>query len=184
MSKRPTKPRIRTLEQARAYVRSVGICAVFSSKKGDLPVLWDVVDLPDKQPGEKGWGKKVNAVWRWKNQLPARFPDEIFYGKAEGGIAVLMTLDHLRASYYAQVHRPIESCSSLAREVFDLVRSEPLITTGELRKAILQKHPAARSAFQRALTEAQVTLNIVRCNSPEITTDAWLRFTEQYPEFV
>ena len=58
------------------------------------------MDLPEKQPGEKGWGPKISAVWRWKNQLPAHYPREIFYGKMKGGAAVLMTLDYLRNHHY------------------------------------------------------------------------------------
>ena len=49
-----TKPHIRTLKQALAYVRKVGICLVFADPKSDLPNLWDAIDLPEKQPGEKG----------------------------------------------------------------------------------------------------------------------------------
>ena len=30
-----------------------------------MPNLWDVVDVPDRQPGEKGWGQKILAIWRW-----------------------------------------------------------------------------------------------------------------------
>jgi hypothetical protein len=71
MNRSLRKPRVRTLAQARAFVKAVGLCLVFADKKQDLPNLWDVVDLPEKQPGEKGWGKKIGAVWSWKtSSLP------------------------------------------------------------------------------------------------------------------
>jgi hypothetical protein len=43
---------------------------VYSPSK-TLKSLWDAMDLPEKQPEEKGWGPKISAVWSWKNQLPA-----------------------------------------------------------------------------------------------------------------
>ena len=56
---------VRTLKQARTYVLQVGICGIFSDAGVGMPNLWDVVDVPDRQPGEKGWGQKILAIWRW-----------------------------------------------------------------------------------------------------------------------
>jgi hypothetical protein len=83
----------RTLKQARAYILQVGICGLFSDAGVGMPNLWDVVDLPDRQSGEKGWGEKVVAIWRWKNELPAIYPEEIFYGKIPTGRAALMSMN-------------------------------------------------------------------------------------------
>ena len=180
MKKSPSQLRVRTCEDAYAFVRAVGLCYVFSEKKRDAPSLWDVVDLPDKQPGETGWSAKIVGVWRWKNELPATYPEEIFYGKTKGGRTVLMTVDFLKKDYYARFHRPVAQCSPLARRIYELVRVEP-ITTGELRRAIVQQDKSRRAAFTKALIELQVTLNIVRSNAPEVVVDTWLRFVELYP---
>ncbi len=72
---------IKTFQEARFLIQELTICTLFESAKTDLPSLWEHVDLPEKRPGEKGWGQKVSAVWDWKNRLPATYPDEIFYGK-------------------------------------------------------------------------------------------------------
>jgi hypothetical protein len=175
----PTTYRVKTLAQAHAFVLAVGRCGIFSDKGGG-PSLWDVVDFPDRRPGERGWGKKVGAVWAWKNELPAMFPDEIFYGKDERGRAVLMTLEHLRNVHYPQHHRPLELCSPMARKIHALVRVEPMTTTA-LRNQLAGKEKVARAAFSKALVELQVTLNIVRSNDPDVETDTWLRFAELYP---
>jgi hypothetical protein len=172
--------RLKTLAQAHAFVRTVGKCAIFADKRGDVPSLWDAVDLPEKQPGEKGWGQKIGAVWSWKNRLPATYPDEIFYGKDERGRAVLMTLEHLAREHYPRFHRPVEQCSPMARKVYALVKVEPMTTTA-LRAAVAGKDKLLRAAFAKALVELQVTLNIVRSNAPEIEADTWLRFPELYP---
>jgi len=179
MSRAAARPRVRTLAEAHAYVCAVGCCLVFADKKPDLPNLWDVVDLPGKRAGEKGWGQKISAVWTWKNQLPADYPDEIFYGKGAGGKSLLMTLDYLREIHYPRFHRPVAQVSPLAREIYEHVRVEPM-TTGALRAVVLRGDKTRKAAFTRALIELQVTLNIVRSNAPEVTTDTWLRFGEQY----
>lgn len=174
------QPRIRTLRQARDFVRRCGLCLVFADRRSPLPSLWDAVDLPERQPGESGWGQRIGAVWTWKNQLPADYPDEIFYGKDARGKAVLMTVEHLRKVHYPQHHRPLTACSPLARKLFEQVRIEPM-TTPALRQAVLKGDRTQRHAFAKALVELQVTLNIVRCNTPEVTADTWVRFHEQYP---
>ena len=175
-------PRIKTLEQARAFILRERVCLIFGSKKSELPSLWDCVDLPDRVPGEKGWGQKITAIWTWKNHLPAECPDEIFYGKLPGGLAVLMSMDHLREVHYPQAHKDISKCSPLARKMFNLIRTEPMTTT-ELRKVLPPTVTLTKSALDRALVELQVTLNITRSNAPEIHQDTWLRCVDQYPEF-
>ena len=119
---------VRTLKQARAYVLQVRICGIFSDAGVGMPNLWEVVDLPHRQPGEKGWGQKVVAIWRWKNELPAVYPEEIFYGKIPTGHAVLMNMDHMRAEYYPKHYRPLSECSPLAQRIYERLKLDPLTT--------------------------------------------------------
>ena len=146
-----------------------------------MPCLWDVVDLPGRKPGEKGWGQKVIAIWTWKNQLPARYPHEIFYGKIKGGLAVLMSMDYLREKHYPEFHRPVRDCSPVARRLYEIIRMDP-ITTGRLREEMKMTKRPERSQFDRALKELQITLNITRRNNANDESDTWVLFTEQYLE--
>jgi len=180
MERRSVKARIKTLGQAYAFVLKVKTCLIFGSKKSDLPSLWDAVDLPERVPGKKGWGQKVEAIWAWKNELPARFPDDIFYGKLPGGLAVLMCVKHLRQVHYPAHHRAVSECSPLARRAYDLIRSEPQ-TTAELRRALSPSGAISRSRINTALVELQVTLNITRSTAANEKLDTWLPFAEQYP---
>ncbi len=164
-SQRPAQ--IKTFQQAYAFILKAKTCLIFGSKTSDLPSLWDVVDLPGRQPGQPGWGAKVEAVWAWKNELPAQFPDEIFYGKLPGGLAVLMCMEHLRHVHYPAHHRPVSTCSPLARRAFELIRSEPH-TTAELRKALSPSGTISKSKADSALVELQVTLNITRSKAAQI----------------
>jgi hypothetical protein len=170
---------VRTLKQARAYILKVEICGIFSDAGIGLPNLWDVVDLPDKRPGEGGWGQKVMAIWRWKNELPAIYPEEIFYGKISTGHAALMSMDYLRMKHYPKYHRPLSECSPLAQRIYERLRLDPL-TTSLLREELGMVRRPERNRFDRALQELQVTLNIARRNSLEDENDTWVLFNDQY----
>lgn len=174
-------PRIKTIEQALDYVHQIRVCGIFGSKDSALPTLWDAVDLPHRSGGRTKWGARLEAVWAWKNELPAMFPDEIFYGKLPDGLAMLMTLDHLREVHYPAHHRAVSECSSLARRAYEWIRREPH-TTGELRKALSPSGQISKSRLDAALVELQATLNITRSNAPNLKVDTWLPFAEQYPD--
>lgn len=180
-----TKPprKVKTLEQAFEFVVEAEVCLIFGTKGSSLPSLWDAVDLPDRKPGQKGWGARFDAVWAWKNELPAQFPDEVFYGKLPGGLAVLMSVDYLRAVHYTAHQSPVAECSSLAQRAMALIRSEPH-TTSELRKALPPAGTLSKSKVEAALLELQVTLNITRSNAANLKRDTWLPFLEQYPDCV
>jgi hypothetical protein len=182
-SSHAAQPSIRTLAQAKAFVLRTGICGIFSDGKGNMPCLWNVVDLPDRRPGEAGWGQKIIAIWRWKNELPAKYPREIFYGKIKGGLAVLMSLTYLRNQHYPEYHRPLADCSALAQRLYEVIRLDP-ITTGSLREELNMNGRADRNRFARALQELQITLNIVRRNSTLDEKDTWVPFSEQYLDIV
>lgn len=172
---------IKTFEEARLLIRELQICTIFESSKSGLPSLWEYVDLPEKQPGEDGWGEKITAVWDWKNRLPATFPDEIFYGKIKGGFAVLMTMDYLRDFHFASCHRSIAQLNPLAAYIFEKIRNEPWETTA-LRDEVMEAYGCSKSQFDTALKNLQISLNIVRSNDPGIERDTWLPFQEIYPE--
>jgi hypothetical protein len=174
---------VRTLKRARAYILKVGICGIFSDAGVGMPNLWEVVDLPDRQPGENGWGQKVVAIWRWKNELPALYPEEIFYGKIPPGRAVLMSMAYLRAEHYPKHHRPLTECSALARRIYERLKLDPL-TTGSLREELNMALRPERNRFDRALRELQITLNIARRSSLEDENDTWVVFSDQHLDVV
>jgi hypothetical protein len=174
--------KITTLEGALEYVQAVKVCTLFSNKVAGLPALWDSVDLPENGGGRTKWGARVEAIWAWKNELPATYPDEVFYGKISGGLAVLMTMDHLRDVHYPKAHKPVSTCRDLAQKVFEVIRLDPTETT-ETRAIAMGRHGCSKSQFDTALKQLQVTLNIAR--DPEAGTgkDRWLPFREIYPDF-
>ena len=172
---------IKTFEEARYLIRELTICTIFESSKTKLPSLWEHIDLPEKQVGEKEWGEKVTAVWDWKNRLPATYPEEIFYGKIKGGFAVLMTMDYLRDVHFASAYKSVYSLNRLAQHVYEKIRMEPW-ETGPLRKEVVEEMGCSKSQFDTALKNLQISMNVVRSNDPSIERDTWLAFVELYPD--
>lgn len=171
--------KIRTIEDARTFILEVKICTIFPSDKIDLPSLYENVDLPEKQPGESGWGERMEAVWPWKNRLPAEYPGEIYYGKIKGGFAVLMEMKYLAESHFPSAFKPVDSLNQLAQQIYEKIRVEPWTTT-ELRKEIIFETGCSKSQFDTALKNLQVSMNIVR--EPAAEQDTWLSFQEVYTD--
>ncbi len=180
MKKKPAK--FDTLEGALEFVQEVKTCTLFSNRVEGLPAFWDYVDLPESGGGRTKWGARLEAIWAWKNELPATYPDEVFYGKISGGLAVLMAMDHLREAHYPTAHKPVSDCRDLAQKVFEIIRLDPA-ETAEIRAIAINRHSCSKSQFETALKQLQVTLNIAR--DPEIGTgkDRWLPFREVYTDF-
>ena len=157
------------------------ICTVFAGKSKTLKALWDTVDLPEKQPGETGWGQKITAIWTWKNQLPAQYPDDIFYSKIKGGAVVLMTLEYLKKHHYPEYHRDIHDCRPLGQQIYELIRMD-VYETPAFRRESIERFQCTKNQFDSALKELYVTLNIVRSNDADVERDTWLPFQEIYSE--
>ena len=177
------KPLIRTLGDAYEFVLREKVCSIFGSKKSPYPSLYDHTDLPEKKPGEKGWGERMTAVWQWKNELPALYPAEIFYGKVPGGDAVLMEIAHLRNHHYASAKKEVSQLPALAQQIYRHLEVEPYYT-GELRKIVMEESGCTKSRFDTALKNLQITLNISRSNHPDEEKDQWVLFSELYPDLV
>lgn len=169
----------KTIAQARRLVKRVKVCTVFPSHKVEHTSLWENVDLPDKQPGEEGWGQRMTAVWTWKTRLPAEHPDDIFYGKIQGGLAVLMDMEYMADTHFPRAYKDVGTLSRLAQFVHEKVSTEPWDTT-TLRRAVIEEFGCTKSQFDTALKSLQVTMNIVRLNDPAADRDTWVPFRELY----
>lgn len=171
--------KIKTIEDAREFIKDVKICTVFPSDKVAHTSLYEHVDLPEKQPGESGWGARVEAVWPWKNQLPADYPHDIYYGKIKGGFAVLMAMTYLAEVHFPAAYKPVATLNHLAQQIFEKIRNEPW-TTSELRQEIIRETGCSKSQFDTALKNLQISMNIVRDAAAE--QDTWLTFAETHAD--
>ena len=171
--------KIKTIEDAARFVKAVKICTIFPSDKTEHTSLYENVDLPEKQPGESGWGARVEAVWPWKNQLPANYPNDIYYGKIKGGFAVLMEMGYLDEVHFPATYKPVESLNQLARIIYAKIRVEPW-STSDLRKEVVLETGCSKSQFDTALKNLQISMNVVR--DCEAEQDTWLTFQEVYTD--
>jgi hypothetical protein len=79
MVARPAR-RVRTLDQAAAWIDRVGLALLFPKPDIVLPSLWEAVaghtDLDwavrDEDEGFVSFTPEMNRVWGWKDELPAR----------------------------------------------------------------------------------------------------------------
>ena len=170
---------VKTIAQARQLVKRVKVCTVFPSDKVEHTSLWENVNLPDKKKGEKGWGKKMNAVWTWKTRLPAEYPKDIYYGKIKGGLAVLMDMNYMSTSHFPQAYKNVRGLNKLIRQICDKIVAEPWDTTA-LRRVAIKEFGCTKGQFDTALKNLQITMNIVRLNDPKAEQDTWIPFREQY----
>lgn len=174
---------IKTFEEAYQFVMDKKVCTVFGSKKSPYPSLWDHTDLSEKKPKAGGWSPKVVAVWDWKTRIPQTYPDTVFYGKVQGGDAVLMEMEYFRNEHYPEAYQPIEQLPILAQQIYEMIRLSPEFT-GPLRKRSIQELACSKSQFDTALKKLQISLNIVRSNDPKLENDFWLPMREVHLDIV
>ena len=168
---------VHTLDEARDFVLSVGICDVLHDPKGKRPTLWDAVAFTETGPD--AWGDKLAKVWMLRQQLAASYPEEVFSGRIRGGRMVLMSMYTLREQY-ARYHRPVDACSELAQQLHSIIKQGP-VTSLALRQAAGLVTRKDRGRFDRALQELQTTFNIARALNSD-TNDLWVPFLQQYPQ--
>lgn len=174
---------IKTFDQAYQFVLEKKVCTVFGSKSSPYPSLWDNTGLSEEKPKAGGWSPKVVAVWDWKTRIPQTYPDTVFYGKVQGGDAVLMEMDHFRDVHYPDSFQPVSELDPLAQEVYEFIRLEPAYT-GPLRKRAMARLACTKSQFDSALKRLQVSLNIVRSNDPKLKNDFWIPMREVHLDIV
>jgi hypothetical protein len=169
---------VHTLEEARDFVLKVGLAEVVHTPKGKLPTLWDALAFTANGPD--AWGEKLGQVWALRQRLVAAYPDQIFSGKIRGGRIVLMSMERLKQEY-ARYHRPVETCSELAQQIYTIIAQGPIASL-LLRQAAGLVTRKDRGRFERALQELQTTFNIARSPASD-SPDLWVPFTQQYPQF-
>ncbi len=90
-----------------------------------------------------------------------------------------MTLDYLRQGHYPRYHRHVRDCRPLTRDIYELIRQDACETTA-LRRDSMEQFGCSKGQFDATLKELQVTLNIVRANTPDLVRDTWVPFQEIY----
>ena len=174
---------IKTFEEACQFVIDHKVCTVFGSKGSPHPSLWDNTELSENKPKAGGWSPKVVAVWDWKTRIPQTYPESVYYGKIQGGDAVLMEMQYFRETHYPAAFQPVSELDALAQQVYEFIRLEPAFT-GPLRKRAIEQWGCTKSQFDTAIKKLQISLNIVRSNDPMLKNDFWLTMREMHLDIV
>ncbi len=167
--RRTPERRVRTLEQARAFVEEVGFCHFWPIKGAELPNLFHAIagrvrpvpDEHDDPDGSKCWGWKDHSLdkkWWYYGKLLKRRATLVslaelpyFYALSEnyGGLD-----DYLQE--YAEGRLTAE-----AKAVYEALLEHGPLDTVRLRREAHMSTQSAKSRFERALVELQVGLKVL-----------------------
>jgi hypothetical protein len=141
-------PRVRTLEQAAAFIDRVGIALVFGKADIVLPSLWDAVCGPgadwavrDESGKAVAFTPEFDRLWHWKDDLPAR--RLVCAGRHLARDAAALISRKLVPAVYALTGRPGEP------DDFRELELEPLVR--DVAEAVLEAGPASAPEVRRLL---------------------------------
>ncbi|MBI4261136.1 MAG: winged helix DNA-binding domain-containing protein [Actinobacteria bacterium] len=141
--------RVRSLAQAAAFVRRVGIATVFPTEDLVLPSLWEAVagpgvlrwDVRDEEGRFVSFTPEMDRVWRFKDELPDRL---LACAGRHVTRVVTLVAPELAGHLYAFTGRPGRADDF--QEVPDLT---PL--QREVAEAVLEHGPAGGPGLRRLL---------------------------------
>ncbi len=170
--RRVPRRRIRSERDALAFIREVGFCSTFYRFPEGVACLWEaVVGRRDPRwPRRSHHDAGIGLTWELKDTLPAR--RRVYYGRLLRGRPLLVALDLfpafyalVRGSQGARAYREEYAAghmSQTARRLLDaLFRARPQYTR-DLRANTFLLDPAHTRAFERAMTELQQGLWVVK----------------------
>lgn len=171
--------RLKTTEEARAFVAEVGFCHFWPIKDAELPNLFHAIagqvravpDAHDDPDGSKCWG--------WKDQSLGK--KWWYYGKFLCRRATLVSLDLLPVFYagsenfggideYLTEYRD-GLMTAEAKDIYEALLDNGPLDTVRLRKEARMSADGAKARFERALLELQVGLKVIPVGVAE--TGAW-----------
>jgi hypothetical protein len=168
--------KVRTEEQALAFLNDVGCAFLFPQAGVMLPSLWDAINGRARDIPGHHHDHALSLTWNWKDSLPAR--KAVWYGKLVKGKPTFVSLDLLPAFYalssnYGELDDYLEQyadgrMSKEARTVYETLLANGPSSTNALRKAtgMFGGGDVARR-FERAIAELQADLKIVKCGTAE-----------------
>jgi len=171
--------KLRTPQQALAFINDVGCCFLFPLNGVEMPSLWEAICGETRALPRHHDDRELGYAWRWKDDLPSR--GLVFYGKLLRKKPMFISLELLPYFYaLSENYGDLEDylveyedgkLSEEAKCVYEaLLQHGPLPTSHLRRRAGLGgKHNAAR--FDRAVLELQLGLKIVKTGISD--ANAW-----------
>jgi len=183
---------VTTKQQALNFVNGVGYCFAFKAENSELPCLWHAAcgTRNPRLPLHTHHDPYLSFVWEMKDILPSEV--RIYYGKLLRRRPTMVSLDFLPCFYVlsgrtgqADEHQRAfmhGRLSSIARDIMDaLTDSWPQVTKG-LKLATGYIAKGDRGAFDKAITELQTEMYIVKVEEQhEPFTFVWAPLRSVFP---
>jgi len=164
--------RVRTEEQALAFINEVGFCFLFRAPHVEAPTLWEAI-LGGEYHEIGHHDYETGLAWEWKDTLVVK--KQIFYGKLLKQKPTLISLPMFPYFYalsesYGDLEDYLDEyqagrLSYAAKCIYEVLLREGALPTSTLRrKAGLAGAGALEAArlFEHGLAELQASLKIVK----------------------
>jgi hypothetical protein len=167
--RRTPERRVRTVEEARAFVEEVGFCHFWPIKGVETPNLFHAIAGRARPVPMAHDDPDISKCWGWKDD--ALDKKWWYYGKFLRRRATLISLAEL-AYFYALSENFGDLTDYLAeyedgrmtaeaKAVYEAILEHGPLDTVRLRREARMSAESAKSRFDRALTELQVGLKVV-----------------------
>ncbi|HEY73386.1 MAG: hypothetical protein DRJ03_07545 [Chloroflexi bacterium] len=167
--RRTPERRLRTVEDARAFVEEVGFCHFWPIKGIEMPNLFHAIAGRVRPVPMEHDGPDITKCWSWKDQ--ALDKQWWYYAKLFRRRATLVSLDLLPAVYactenygnlldYLEEYRA-GTMTAEAKWIYEALLDHGPLDTIQLRRKARLSARSAKSRFDRALVELQVGLKVV-----------------------
>lgn len=171
--------RLRTVEEARAFVDSVGFCHFWPIKGIEMPNLFHAIAGRVRPVPDEHDDPDISKCWGWKDDaLDKRW---WYYGKLLGRRATLVSLEMLPVFYacsenygdlldYLEEYRA-GTLTAEAKSIYEALLEHGPLDTVHLRRQARMSAESAKAAFERAMVELQVGLKVLPIGVAEV--GAW-----------
>lgn len=180
-------------KQALNFVNSVGFCFAFKAEHSELPCLWHATagQRQPTVPAHTHIDPAISFVWEMKEVLPAE--RRLYYGRLLKHRPTMVSLEYL-PYFYALSGRSGQKreytreftqgkLTRAAKEVMDALMDSPPQNTKGLKLATGLESRARRVEFDKALSELQEKMFVVKIAEEHGPFSfVWAPMTQVFPE--
>jgi hypothetical protein len=161
--------RVQTPREAEQFVKEAGFCLFWPIKGLEMPNLFHAIagrvrDVPTEHDDAD-----ISKCWNWKDQALGQ--KKWYYGKLLGKRATLVSMEYLPFFYALSPNFGGEDdylqdyaaglLSREAKSIYEALHQHGPLDTVRLRRESRLASESAKTAFERALVELQVTMRIL-----------------------
>jgi len=167
--RRTPERRVRTAEEARAFVEEVGFCHLWPIKGIEMPNLFHAIAGRVRPVPMAHDDPDLSKCWGWKDQALGK--QWWYYGKLLSRRATLISLDMLPPFYACSenfgdlddymAEYLDGTLTAEAKRIYEALLTHGPLDTIRLRREAHMTARSAKSRFERTLVELQVALKVL-----------------------